>query len=993
MPNEANERLDSAETLAGSSVERTQWQKLEELAARDDFESILKKELPRALPVLTRSGMDRRTFLKIMGASLVMSGLSGCAAQPPTDPIIPYVRVPEMVVPGKPLFFTTATSLGGFGAGVLLETHEGRPTRVEGNPEHPASLGGANPFLLASILELYNPDRSTLVRQNRELRSWENFLGAFAAASPSFLADGGAGLRILTETVTSPTLASQLDALAGIYPNARWYQYEPISQDNVIAGSQLAFGEVVNSVYHFENARVVLSLDADFLTTSPGSLRYARDFMDQRRVREGAEMGMNRLYVVESALTNTGAIADHRLPLRASQVELFARTLAAALGVDAGPVPAATWDSGWLDALAENLKANAGASLIVAGAEQPPAVHALVHAMNAALNNIGSTVIYTPSVIANPVVQSGQLQELAAEMAAGTVQGLFIIGGNPAYTAPVDLAFADALMQVPFTVHLSMYLDETSTRCTWHLPQTHYIEEWSDVLAFDGSASIVQPPIGPLYEEVRSAHEILALLIEDGRSGYEIVRGHWEAQYSGDNFEAFWRQALQDGVVPNTAFAAVTPTLNADLGQQLPAAPTPLSGLEVVFRPDPSVWDGRFAGNSWLQEVPNPITTITWDNVAMISPATARTLGVDNGNLVTLRFRGNTVAAPIWVMRGIPNDAVVVTLGYGRTEGSQVGQGLGFNAYAIRPSDALWFGAGVEVLPLGRQYEIATTQTHYPMTVGEHPPVLTGTLNQFRQDTHFAHESEAKGLLPEWKYDGYAWGMVVDLTACVGCNACVIACQTENNIPSVGKEQVAIGREMHWIRIDSYLDDDVDNPKVNFQPVNCMHCELAPCELVCPVEATVHSNEGLNQMVYNRCIGTRYCSNNCPYKVRRFNFLNFYEEEPILQEFRNPDVTVRSRGVMEKCTYCVQRINEAHIASKKEDRPIFDGEVVPACASACPTQAIVFGDINDSSTQVAQMRSQPHQYGLLAHLNTKPRTTYLARIYNPNEALDENAGV
>lgn len=987
MPNEANVRQDS--TVMSQVPVHPQWQKLEELAARDDFETILQKDLPRAAAVLTRSGMDRRTFLKIMGASIALSGLGGCTAKAPDEPIIPYVEVPENIVLGRPLYFATTTTLGGFATGVLLETHEGRPARVEGNPNHPASLGGGDPYLLASVLELYNPDRSVFVLENTELRGWEDFQAALAPVLADAQGNGGAGMRILTETVTSPTLAAQLSNLLATYPSAKWYQYEPISQDNVVAGAQLAFGDVVNTVYKLENAKVILSLDADFLATMPGSLAYARAFADGRRIR-GEDAEMNRLYVVESSFSTTGASADSRLAMHASQIESFARALAAAVGVDVGAVTISSdISTAWFNTLVADLQSHAGNCVVIAGPQQPASVHALAHAINGALNAAGNTVVYTPSVMANPVVQSAQLAELVQEMNSGAVSSLFILGGNPVFTAPADIAFADALARVPFSVHLSLYIDETTSATTWHVPQTHYIEEWSDARAYDGTASLVQPPIGPLYETVRSIHEMVATLTGDSRTGYEILREYWQGQV-GENFDSFWNKALQSGVIEGTAFESIQPTLSGGLSDSLPPAQQAGSGLEIVFRPDYTLWDGRFAANSWLLELPDPITKICWDNVAQVSVATAAELGVQSEDLVELVIGNRSVIAPVWVMPGQPDGSIAVTLGFGRTAGSEVSQNVGFNPYVIRTAANPWFAQGLEVRPVGQQYTIATTQSHYPMQSVEHPPVRTATLIEFQEDPHFIHEDELKGMFPKWEYGGYAWGMAIDLTTCIGCSACVLACQTENNIPTVGKEQVEIGREMYWLRIDRYFEGNDSNPKVYFQPVPCMHCENAPCELVCPVAATVHSDEGLNQMVYNRCIGTRYCSNNCPYKVRRFNFLNYIEEAPILQELRNPDVTVRSRGVMEKCTYCVQRISHAHIESKKENRPIYDGEIVPACASACPTKAIVFGDINDVTTEVAQWKSLPHNYGLLAELNTRPRTTYLARLYNSNNALDQS---
>jgi len=964
---------------------RKQWQSLDELAAQDDLAGSLEHEHPREAALLSQNGLDRRTFLKVMGATLALTGITGCNVRPPDAEIIPYVEMPEGIVPGQPLFFSSTMTLGGYATGVVIETHEGRPTRIEGNPNHPASLGSSDPMLLASILELYNPERSTRIREDGATRTRDEFQAALNGALDAAAQNGGAGLRILTETITSPTLARQLSALLEAYPEARWHQYEPVTQDAVLEGAQLAFGQAVNTVYHFEQADVILALDADFLSGMPGSLRYARDFGARRKVRAD-NPSMNRLYAVESTPTLTGSNADHRLPLRASQVEQFAQALAAALGVSGVSAPGdAPWDAAWLDAVVADLQESGGRSIVIAGNEQTPAVHALVHAINAALGNVGGPVTYTQPIATAPVNQMRDLAVLATDMAAGAVETLIILGGNPAYTAPVDVGFADALQNVPLSIHLSHYVDETSQLCTWHVPQTHYIEEWGDARAFDGTASLVQPPIGPLYDEVHSAIDMLALLLQDGRTSYDIVRETWQMTYEGEDFEGYWRRALHNGVVEESGFAPIAATVSGDVAGQLSGAAA--DGVEIIFRPDPTIWDGRFALNSWLQELPKPLTLLTWDNAALISPAMAESMGLSNGDQVELQQGNNSVTAPIWILPGHPDQAVTVTLGYGRPN-VDAEFGGGFNAYAVRTADAPWFSGGLTISPTGGTYPLASTQDQFRMDGAD--PVRAGTLAMFQENPEFIHEGEHKedaSLLPPFEYEKNAWGMSIDLTACIGCNACTIACQSENNIPSVGKRQVELSRHMHWIRVDRYYEDALENPQTSFQPVPCMHCEKAPCETVCPVQATVHDDEGLNVMVYNRCIGTRYCSGNCPYGVRRFNFLDYVEDEPILQELRNPDVTVRSRGVMEKCTYCVQRISSARIEAKKENRPIRDGEVMPACAAACPTQAIVFGDISNEESQVAQLKAQPHDYGLLAKLNTKPRTTYLARLANPNQAL------
>jgi molybdopterin-containing oxidoreductase family iron-sulfur binding subunit len=600
-------------------------------------------------------------------------------------------------------------------------------------------------------------------------------------------------------------------------------------------------------------------------------------------------------------------------------------------------------------------------------------------------------------------------------MAAGRVELLVIIGGNPVYTAPADLRFAEHLGKVGTRVHLSLYDDETSALCHWHIPEAHYLESWSDTRAYDGTVSIVQPLIAPLYNG-KSAHELLAVLIDQpNRSDYDIVREHWQNQHSSgtlptvtqQSFEQFWRTALHEGFIAGTASAAKRLALKTDWMTSDSGLRTPDSSqsLEIIFRPDPTIYDGRFANNGWLQELPKPLTKLTWDNAAMVSPATARRLGLSSTtgwrggehgtiytDIVELEYRGRTVRAPIWIVPGHAEDCVTVHLGYGRTQAGKGGTGVGFNAYALRLSDAAWFGPGLTLRKTDERYPLACTQFHH--NIEGRDLVRSTSLEEYRQHPAFAQEGHESArnpsLYPKDEYPGYAWGMAIDMTTCIGCNACVVACQAENNIPIVGKTEVMHGREMHWLRIDTYHKGDSANPETYYQPLPCMHCENAPCELVCPVAATTHSAEGLNDMVYNRCVGTRYCSNNCPYKVRRFNFFQYADwDTPSLKLLRNPDVTVRSRGVMEKCTYCVQRISRARIEAEKAGRPIRDGEIVTACQAACPAQAIVFGNINDPNSRVSQLKAEPRNYGLLAELNTQPRTTYLAAIRNPNREIEE----
>lgn len=981
--------LTAVQTRLAQSQGRDYWRGLEELAAAPEFQEFLHREFPRQASEWTPA-LSRRNFLQLMGASLALAGLTACANQP-DEKIVPYVQMPEETVPGQPLFFATAMQLGGYAMGLLAQSQLNRPTKLEGNPDHPASLGATDALAQASILNLYDPDRAKDVTHAGAASTWEAFLADLQTQRAQQQASGGAGLRILTETVTSPTLFSQMQALLTAFPNAVWHQYEPVNRDNVYAGAQLAFGAAVEPIYRLDQAAIIVSLDADLFGAAPGRVRYARDFADGRRADAPEGRPRNRLYVLESTPTITGAAADHRLPLKASQIEGFARALALALGVTVTASDDATLPTTWVSAIAQDLQAHAGTSLVVAGDHQPAIVHALAHAINETLGNGGQTVIYSDPVVANPINQADSLRTLVAAMTAGEVETLLIVGGNPVYTAPVDLDFAAALAQVPFRVHLGSHVDETAVHCQWQIPESHYLEAWSDGRAYDGTITIQQPLIQPLYAS-HSAHELLdALVSETVRSDHDLVQAYWSTQQGEANFATFWRQALHDGIVAASALPAKPVALQAAVGEQ-PVTPFDTAALEINFRPDPTIGDGRFANNGWLQELPKPLTKLTWENAALISPTTATTLGLTSGDVVELSYDGRTLAAPVWVLPGQSEGAVTVHLGYGRTDAGRIGSGIGFNAYGLRTAAAPWFGTGVALRKVSAGYQLAVTQLHHSME-GRNL-IRVGTVAQFAVEPEFVHEMDPHGeeisLYPKVDYSAEnAWGMAIDLSACNGCNACVTACQAENNIPIVGKEQVINGREMHWIRLDRYFEGEPDNPAIHHQPVTCMHCENAPCEVVCPVAATMHDEEGLNTMIYNRCVGTRYCSNNCPYKVRRFNFLEFVNfDDESLKLQRNPNVTVRSRGVMEKCTYCVQRISAARITAKLEERPIGDGEVVTACQAACPTRAIVFGNINDAESQVAKRKASPLNYGMLTELNTHPRTTYLAKLRNPNPELE-----
>jgi MoCo/4Fe-4S cofactor protein with predicted Tat translocation signal len=1046
--------LPQVPNLVGAARGKDYWRSLEELAQTPEFQELVEREYPGQAGEWTNS-VSRRQFLTLMAASLGLAGLGGCSPKAaPQERIVPYVRPPEEMLPGRPLFFATAMPLGGDALGLIVKSHEGRPTKVEGNPDHPNSprapgspervkFGATDVFAQAAILGLYDPDRSASVTYLGEPNTWDGFVSSFLGLLSRRGPDAARGLRlrVLTETVTSPSLARQLTLLRQAFPEAKWHNFDPIDRENARKGARLAFQEAVEPHYRLENADVILSLDADFLDSGPSHVRLLHDFALRRRVRQGQTQSMNRLYVVESTPSGTGVIADHRLPLRSTDIEALARALAAKVnqqrfgrlaGNETLPVPA-----GWIEAVARDLEQHRRRSLVIAGERQPPAVHALAHALNHFLENVGTTVSYGPVTETTPPA-GASLTELAEAMnAPGGIDVLVVLGCNPVYTAPAELGFADRMNRVPLRVHLGLYQDETAQLCHWHVPEAHFLESWGDVRASDGTVSLIQPLIAPLHGG-KTASELLAKLIVHGvrppeptatgqgavedQSSYGILLDYWGSLFSSQNrghqeicaewerqglagsftgsFETWWQNSLRDGVVAGTQLPIKTVSLHDEwMGQARAVAG---SELEIVFQADPALYDGRFANNGWLQELPQPLSKLTWDNAVYISPATAVRLGLApadrpelaNEKVVELTCQGRKVEGPLWVLPGQADNSITVNLGYGRTVAGRVGTGWGFDAYKLRTSAARWFGTGLVLKLTDRRQSLACTQHHHLLRdnqLGEDRGLIrSGTVQNppvIPAPTRVSLYNEA-----EHQHPGSQWGMVVDLNLCTGCSACVVACQAENNIPVVGKDQVGRGREMHWLRIDSYYRGEPANPQTFFQPVMCMHCENAPCELVCPVAATVHSDDGLNDMVYNRCVGTRYCSNNCPYKVRRFNFLQYADfTTEALRPMRNPDVTVRSRGVMEKCTYCVQRIRTGQIAAQLEDRPIRDGDVVTACQAACPAGAIVFGDLTDRAAQATRLRAEPLHYALLDELNTRPRTTYLAALKNVNPEMPQPA--
>ncbi len=933
-----------------------------------EFQARLATEFP-FVATLGPSELDRRQFVKLMSASIALAGLAGCVRRS-VEKIVPYVVAPEIAVPGRPEYYATAMPVEGFARGIVVESHQGRPTKIEGNSDHPESLGATDAITQAAILSLYDPDRSRGPRRQTQASDWAAFEAEWALHQAALLAIHGEGLALLMEPTSSPSVRRELQHILEKFPKARWYQHTPLTGYE-IGGRQLD--------YDFDKADVIFTIGGDCLHRHPAAVRYGRAFAGRRRVENG-RVRMNRLYAMESTPTVTGTLADFRLPASPARMRAVLDALAQAIGHSTLP-PAgglSPAETRFVTALADDLHGHAPAVVCVAGPEEDSDIQHWALALNTHFGAGGESVHFlAPQRSDTDKASAGDLAALGATMRRGEVTHLFILGSNPAYTAPADLDFAKQLGKVAFTAHHGGHVDETAVLCTWHLPESHLLEAWSDLRAFEGTATILQPLIEPLYD-TRGSLEILRLITAaPGTKAYDIVRETWQHEHGGSDFDLHWNRWLNTGMIDGSAARAVAgpsadgtfPVLAQPVAEDLPV---------LILQPDPTILDGRWANNAWLQELPKPLTQLVWDNAALISPAFAAKLGVASGDVLALSVGPRAVDAAALIMPGQAEDCVTLSLGYGRTAAGSVGTGRGFNAYRLRSRDALWQQSGLHVGKTGRRYALVTTQQHFAMEGRDlvrvvAPDALSVPL-----------PAANPTLYPPWKSGGYAWGMSIDLSTCLGCNACILACQAENNIPVVGKDQVARGRQMHWIRVDTYFEGEPDAPRVVHQPVPCMQCENAPCELVCPVAATVHSSEGLNEMVYNRCVGTRYCSNNCPYKVRRFNFFDYRSPPAALANLqKNPDVTVRERGVMEKCTYCVQRINAVRITAEKEDRPIRDSEVKTACQQACPAEAIVFGNLADPASRVSLRKREPTNYLLLEDLNTRPRTTYLAKVRHP----------
>ncbi len=1020
---------------------KTYWRSLEDFADTPEFREFMFREFPAGATQMLDSS-ERREFLKIMGASLALAGmgLSGCRRWP-EEKIAPYASRPNGRLPGIPQSYATSMELGGVASGLLVTSYDGRPIKIEGNPQHPINRGATDAWAQASVLELYDPDRSRHPLHTNQESTWSDFTSWASTHFASLRDADGNGLCILSEATASPSVLDMKRRLLQAMPKTKWYEYEPLNNDNELAGSMVAFGSPYRAQYHFDRAKIILSLDSDFLCSHPAAVKHTRDFASGRRADDAGKT-MNRLYVVESGYSLTGANADHRVAVRSGDIGAVAGHLAKLLSSAASNwVGSIDVDEKIVQQIASDLQSHRGECLIVVGPRQPAQVHALAHLLNAELGNVGRTVSYTARPDAKP--QAASIKALAADMDASQVDTLVILGGNPAYNAPADVNFTAKLGTVSTTVHLSNYVNETSKLCTWHLPRAHYLESWGEARAYDGTIGLTQPLIEPLFGG-RSPIELLAIINgDDVTAGYDIVRRGFGGVTGDRDFERHWRRTLHDGFVAGSAFAEQSPAVQAsEAGNWIIALASKAlqerPGMELVFSSDRSVYDGRFANNGWLQELPDPLTKLTWDNAVQISPSAAQNLGLSTGDLVNVSVNGGSqVEAAVLIMPGQHAQSATLTLGYGRSGVGRIAEDAGFDFYQLRQSNSMGFVGGATITKTGGSYELALTQHHHALdtTGGEGtqkrlPTIFReANLDDYKKHPDFAphrvHVAHRLSLWNESNLDNadYKWAMSIDLTSCTGCSACVVACQAENNIPIVGKDQVKRGREMHWIRVDRYFrGHDTEAPdSVAMQPVPCMHCENAACEEVCPVAATTHDRDGLNVMIYNRCIGTRYCSNNCPYKVRRFNFFDYQVREPVretgfmhvkpsyytrpqsdthpLQQLQhNPEVTVRSRGVMEKCTYCIQRISVGKIKAKNEwvkakpeDRSsrvtVPDGSVVPACAQACPAQAIVFGDLADPSSRVAKLHAHERTYEMLEELNPKPRTRYMAKLRNPAPSL------
>jgi MoCo/4Fe-4S cofactor protein with predicted Tat translocation signal len=984
-----------------NSKNKKYWRSFEQRENSQSLDNRFRGEFREGASALP-SNLSRRNFLSLISASVALAGLTAC--RKPAEKIIPYVKAPEDIIPGITKQYATTMPFLTGAYGLVVESHEGRPTKIEGNALHPASKGGSNLHMQAAILDLYDPDRAQRVLHDGVEKSRSDFLDFWQSRYPGLLSDKGAGLAVLSESFSSPTLFRLKKAFHKTFPQADWVTYEPVSDESIVSGYQMAAGVPGLPRYYMNKARIIAAFDADFIQSESENVIHIKEFAEGRRV-DNPDSQMNRLYVAEPAFTATGGMADHRLAVAGSNVGNLLTALANLLHINL-PFPEASdalnaKEKRWLQALAADLKDNRGQSLILAGRRQPAWVHALVFQLNESLNNNGATCEWFP-LTDKTVSRLANLKTLTAKMNTNEIKTLIILGGNPVYNAPVDLNFSTILQKIPTIIHLSYDVNETSRLANWHLPRTHFLESWGDARAWDGSLSVIQPLIAPLFDNCRSIFETLFLVISGNEgSGYELVRESWQIFLSKPDFENQWHRVLHDGILSESQLQPITRKAVSTLPQQLQTTVKTNQNnsdfrqetLELALQVSPALFDGRFANNGWLQELPDSVSKLSWDNAALMSKNTAAQFGIENEDVVILKHHNYKLNLPTWILPGHADNSITVHLGYGRTVAGRIGSKIGSNGYRLFLSENPSFLSNITMIKSGRKHALSCTQDHNSME--GRPLVREAVLSDYQSHPDFAGEMvEHPPLVSLWEEhsykEGYQWGMAIDLNACVGCNVCVLACQSENNVPIVGKAQVRNGREMHWLRLDRYFSGEADTADMVMQPVACQHCENAPCEQVCPVAATVHDKEGLNLMTYNRCIGTRYCSNNCPYKVRRFNFFNYTKDLPeIVQLGQNPDVTVRSRGVMEKCTYCLQRINRAKIEAKNAGREMADGAFQTACQQACPANAIVFGNINDPTSAVSVMKQSQRNYEMLAELNIKPRTSYLAKLRNPNPDLEE----
>jgi len=1009
-------KTNQADQKAAQSHEFGYWKSLKDISTSDDYDRYLKQSEHHE-----DNGLSRRNFLSLVAASIALAGLEGC--KKPVQKIIPYVEAEIATVPGIPKHYASTMPFKNNALGVIIENHDERPVRVNGNEKHPSSMGKSNSFSQATTLNMYDPDRSRGVRLDGKKVDWSEYV----KYGQSINNKKGKGLAVLSQESSSPTMQFMHNEFKKAYPDADWIVYEPINNENLYKGIEKAFGKKLQPFNRLENAQTILSIGSDFLGVEDNSIYHTRKFAMNRDL-EDEKSTMNRLYVVESFMSATGSSADHRLNVPNHEFGLLLKELAGELkklGLNINAKPIKTSNHLWIKTVAEDLMKDRGQSIIIGGSDLSSDLHCLIAGIN---NQLQAPIDYYP-LDRSHITSMKDFKALCEKMKKGLIDNLIILGGNPVYDAPSDYNFELCLSKVKSAVHLSDFYDETSKHCQWNIAQAHFFESWGDAMTYDGYASVIQPQIRPLFGSKSALQVLTPVIFKEDRSSYDIIKKVWKDDIVKEsNFERNWEKILHDGIYDNTLLKkknvrsvkkVSTAVLSKD--QILEA-----DKFEIIFTPSSSVYDGRYANNGWLQEIPKPITSLTWDNVAFISMKVAKKLNIKNGQMIQVSLGNTDIKVPAWIVPGQNKKTITLELGYGREFSGRIGNGVGFNVYPLRKSTDMGCAMNASIKVLNETYPIASTQDHYGLEedklaapgfsnlsgdeIQKRIPDLVkqSTLEEYKKQPEFvqdiveSHKPDKKrswadhsmyNIEPEYDYTkGNQWGMSIDLTSCTSCNACSIACQSENNIPVVGKQQVMNGREMHWIRIDNYFSGDPDNPEVSTQSVACVHCELAPCEQVCPVGATTHSTDGVNQMTYNRCLGTRYCANNCPYKVRKFNFYNYTRDLPeVVQMAMNPDVSMRFRGVMEKCTYCYQRVSEAHIKAENEHRELVDGDIKVACAQSCPADAIKFGDINDPNSEVSKAKRRNRDYALLGQLGTSPRTTYLAKIRNQNPKLSSGS--